>query len=183
MLGAPRVREGTPVARRRRRRLNFEAHGARGPSIMFETSQPNGWLVEQYAQVAPHPLSASLTESVYRLMPNKTDFTVFKQAGMRGLNFAFIGGHANYHTVNDDLATPGPAQTSSPRRAGARAGATTGKYRPERTGQARRLDLLQLSVSRHGHRAIPRDLRFALRGSCRAHSRSSRARFPCAAKH
>jgi hypothetical protein len=84
--------------------LNFEARGTRGPSIMFETSQPTGWLVEQYAQVAPHPVSASLTESVYRLMPNRTDFTIFKQAGMRGLNFAFIGGHANYHTVNDDLA-------------------------------------------------------------------------------
>jgi hypothetical protein len=37
-------------------------------------------------------------------MPNDTDFTVFRQAGMPGLNFAFIGGVEHYHQPSDDLA-------------------------------------------------------------------------------
>ena len=71
---------------------------------MFETSPGDSWLVDQYAHVAPHPVTGSISQSIYRLMPNKTDFTIFRQSGMPGLNFAFIGGHANYHTPRDDLA-------------------------------------------------------------------------------
>src|SRR5690606_27065961 len=34
---------------------------------------------------------------------NDTDFSIFREAGRRGLNFAFIGDHARYHTPEDDL--------------------------------------------------------------------------------
>jgi hypothetical protein len=39
--------------------------------------------------------------AIYKLMPNSTDFTTFKAAGMQGLNFAFIGGIAYYHSPED----------------------------------------------------------------------------------
>jgi hypothetical protein len=83
--------------------FNFEARGTSGPSIMFETSERDAFLVDQYARVAPHPIASSLSYDVYRLMPNDTDFTIFRNAGMKGLNFAFIGDYANYHTANDNL--------------------------------------------------------------------------------
>jgi Peptidase family M28 len=81
--------------------LNFDARGNSGPSIMFETSDGNGWLVNQFAQAAPHPLATSLSMDIYKIMPNNTDMTVFKEAGMGGLNFAFSAGIAYYHTPED----------------------------------------------------------------------------------
>ena len=38
---------------------------------------------------------------VYKIMPNNSDMTVFKKAGMGGLNFAFGSGIAYYHTAED----------------------------------------------------------------------------------
>ena len=81
--------------------LNFDARGNSGPSIMFETSDANGWLIRQFAQVAPQPLATSLSMDVYKVLPNDTDLTIFKNAGMGGLNFAFGAGLAYYHTAED----------------------------------------------------------------------------------
>jgi hypothetical protein len=83
--------------------LNFEARGTTGPAIMFETSAGNAWLVEQYARFAPHPVTTSLAYDAYKRMPNDTDFTVYKRAGMAGMNFAFIGGYHRYHTPEDSV--------------------------------------------------------------------------------
>jgi len=41
---------------------------------------------------------------VYRRMPNDTDFTIFKEARLPGLNFAFIGDPQHYHAPSDDVA-------------------------------------------------------------------------------
>jgi len=82
--------------------LNFDARGNSGPSMMFETSQSNGWLVQEFAKAAPHPIANSLSVEVYRLLPNSTDFTVFSANGMQGLNFAYIDGLSSYHTLLDN---------------------------------------------------------------------------------
>lgn len=81
--------------------LNFEARGTSGPSILFETSRKNAGLIRAYCDEVEEPVASSLAYEVYRRMPNDTDFTVFKEAGWIGLNFAFIGSHENYHTAND----------------------------------------------------------------------------------
>jgi hypothetical protein len=81
--------------------INLDARGNSGPSIMFETSDDNGWLIRQYSQAIPHPLATSVSMDVYRNLPNSTDLTVFKRAGMAGLNFAFGAGLAYYHTPED----------------------------------------------------------------------------------
>ncbi len=81
--------------------LNLDARGNSGPSYMFETSNGNGWLIEQLAQSVPHPLATSLTGDIYALMPNDTDLTIYKSRGMPGLNFAFIGGLGYYHSPED----------------------------------------------------------------------------------
>jgi hypothetical protein len=42
-------------------------------------------------------------QAVYNLLPNNTDFTIFNEAGLPGLNFAFIDGYSNYHNEGDNL--------------------------------------------------------------------------------
>jgi hypothetical protein len=81
--------------------LNFEARGTAGPSLMFETSNQNGWLVREFARAAPSPVANSLMYDLYKLLPNDTDLTVFRRAGMPGFNFAFTQGAARYHTAMD----------------------------------------------------------------------------------
>ena len=84
--------------------LNFEARGDHGPSIMFQTSDANGWLIDEFAEAVRRPTANSLSADIYKLLPNDTDFTVFKQAGMNGLNFAYIEGVASYHSSLDNMA-------------------------------------------------------------------------------
>ncbi|MCA1568629.1 MAG: M28 family metallopeptidase [Acidobacteria bacterium] len=83
--------------------LNFEARGSSGPAIMFETSDNNGRLIEEFARVAPHPVSHSLAYEIYRILPNDTDLSVFKRAGLPGLNFAYIDDLPHYHTLLDSF--------------------------------------------------------------------------------
>jgi hypothetical protein len=84
--------------------FNFDARGVSGPELMYETSAGNGPLIREFSRTARRPVANSLMSEVYRHMPNDTDFTVFRQAGMPGLNFAFIGGVEHYHQPSDDLA-------------------------------------------------------------------------------
>jgi Peptidase family M28 len=82
--------------------LNFEARGNSGPVIMFETTDENGWLIKQFAHASPFPVAHSLSYEIYKLLPNQTDFNVFRKAGMVGLNFAQIDGLSHYHTSFDN---------------------------------------------------------------------------------
>lgn len=81
--------------------LNFDARGTRGPALLFETSDDNAWLVRRFAAVSPVPLGSSLGYEVYRVMPNSTDFHVFRRLGFAGLNFALVEGASFYHTHLD----------------------------------------------------------------------------------
>lgn len=81
--------------------LNFEARGAGGPSMMFETSDGNGALVSGMASAAPHTVANSLMYAVYKRLPNDTDMTVYKLAGAAGLNFAYADRITSYHTMLD----------------------------------------------------------------------------------
>jgi hypothetical protein len=83
--------------------VNIEARGTKGSSYMFETSARNQWLIRIMARALPRPSSTSLFASIYDMLPNDTDLTVFKRAGLAGLNFANIGVVARYHTPLDNL--------------------------------------------------------------------------------
>lgn len=85
--------------------LNFEARGSSGPSYMLmETNNGNAGMVQNFAAANPtFPVSNSLMYSIYKMLPNDTDLTVFReQSNIQGFNFAFIDGHYNYHTAQDD---------------------------------------------------------------------------------
>lgn len=83
--------------------LNFEARGISGPSILFETSNSNGWLISHFDKAAPYPVATSFAYEVYRFMPNDTDLSIFKKAGISGLGFAYLEGLTHYHTRLDSI--------------------------------------------------------------------------------
>ena len=88
--------------------LNVENRGTYGASNMFETSRGNRWLIRHLADALPRPQATSLYQTVYDLLPNDTDVSVFKRDGKAVLNFAAIRGVHWYHTPMDDFAHASP---------------------------------------------------------------------------
>ena len=84
--------------------LGLEARGNRGPSLIFETSPGNGWLIAQLAAASVTPRASSLASSIYERMPFNGDFSLLKRHGIPGLHAAFVGGFAQYHTRDDSPA-------------------------------------------------------------------------------
>lgn len=86
--------------------LNFEARGTSGPSYMLmEVNGGNAAMVDAFSEAAPrYPVANSLMYSIYKMLPNDTDLTVFREQGkIQGFNFAFIDNHFNYHTAQDNI--------------------------------------------------------------------------------
>ncbi|MCC8479789.1 M20/M25/M40 family metallo-hydrolase [Streptomyces globisporus] len=79
--------------------LNFEARGRSGPSIMFESSGASAGVLNETGT----PVASSVSEAVYGLLGHYTDFTVFEKAGIRAMNFAYVGELMHYHTPVDSL--------------------------------------------------------------------------------
>ena len=68
---------------------------------MFETS-PNNKAVLNLYEATDKPYSYSITPEIYRLLPNGTDFTVFLENNLTGINISALDGLENYHTPNDN---------------------------------------------------------------------------------
>ena len=103
LLGARAFVDFHPWAKDVRAVVNLDCRGSSGPSLMFETGAANAWAVRLYAQHAPRPATNSIFYTIYKALPNDTDFTVFKAAGYQGLNFAYIGDVVHYHTPLDNI--------------------------------------------------------------------------------
>jgi hypothetical protein len=104
LLGASLFVRDHPLSKHVRAAVNLEARGTSGLSLMFETGNANSWLMRLYGSAIARPVTNSLYYVVYKLLPNDTDFTVFKAAGYQGFNFAFIGNAGRYHTPLDNAA-------------------------------------------------------------------------------
>ena len=81
--------------------LNLESTGSTGPSILFESGPGNEPQIRAWASAAPRPHGASFALEIYKRLPNDTDFSVLKAAGIPGLNFAPVGNSHAYHTSRD----------------------------------------------------------------------------------
>jgi hypothetical protein len=101
LLGA-RSFESAAEAPRVKAAVNLDARGTSGPSLMFETGPANAWLLPLFK--VPHPVTSSVFLTLYEILPNDTDFSVFEKHGISGFNFAFLDGAPRYHTSFDDLA-------------------------------------------------------------------------------
>ena len=102
LLGAEGFAREHPAMRDVRAAVNLDARGSSGPSVMFETSPQNRWIVDLMATSLRRPVSSSLYYAIYQRMPNDTDLTVWKRTA-HGANFAFTGSIEHYHTPLDRL--------------------------------------------------------------------------------
>jgi len=104
LMGAKLFVEEHPWAKEVGLVINFEARGSGGPATMIlETNGGNATLVKEFIKANPsHPVASSLMYSVYKLLPNDTDSTVFREEGdIDSFFFAFIDDFYDYHTAND----------------------------------------------------------------------------------
>ena len=92
-----------PLARRIGVVLNMEAQGTSGRAMMFQTGRGDGHMVGLFQRTATNPTASSLAGFVYSHMPNDTDFTVTRNLGYPGFNYAFIANKFDYHSPS---ATP-----------------------------------------------------------------------------
>jgi len=62
-------------------------------------------MISLYNRAVPRPIGFHWGDWVYTTqMPfSYTDFTVFRDYGFAGLNFAVLGGHEHYHTMTDNF--------------------------------------------------------------------------------
>lgn len=104
LLGAKLFVDSHALARTVKAVVNLDARGDSGPSLMFETGAATDFSMRLFADSVARPKSNSLYYFIYKLLPNDTDFTVFKRAGYEGFNFALIGDVERYHTPQDTLA-------------------------------------------------------------------------------
>jgi hypothetical protein len=112
LLGAEAVMDSHPLGSEDVLFLNHEARGGGGSVLMFRSTEGGAELVRLFADAAPHPVGDSLTAEIFAYFPNDTDFTAFAAGGWSGLDFAYAGESAHYHSVTDTVenADPGSLQ-------------------------------------------------------------------------
>ncbi|GAA3708730.1 M20/M25/M40 family metallo-hydrolase [Nonomuraea antimicrobica] len=107
LIGSHAFMDKHPWARDVGLALNFEARGNSGPSVMFQSSGANSDLIAAL-DASGAPVGNSLGQAIYAIMPHYTDFDVVSGAGVRGMNFAYVGGLMYYHTTIDSLENVNP---------------------------------------------------------------------------
>lgn len=104
LLGAEAAMADATIRDRIATYINIEATGASGPALLFEAGPGNRWLTSAWARLAPFPRGGSFAIEIYKRTGNDTDFTMFRQAGIPGLNLAIVGDSTAYHTDRDTAA-------------------------------------------------------------------------------
>jgi hypothetical protein len=105
LLGARAFFTADPLVRRVGFVVNMDTRGGGGKASLFETGPGDGAAISIYGATARRPASTSLAVFIYKLLPNDTDFTVAKAAGIGGFNYAFIGRQFDYHSPSSTAAT------------------------------------------------------------------------------
>ncbi|HMG92814.1 MAG TPA: M28 family peptidase, partial [Chryseolinea sp.] len=81
--------------------INLEARGNAGVGFTFEFSKLNGWMMREYSQAVERPYANSFAYEIYKMMPNDTDFSMFRETNISGFNTALINGYAYYQSMED----------------------------------------------------------------------------------
>ena len=102
LIGAHAFAGQHPSFQRVKAVINLEARGVTGPSVMFETGGGNRSVIRMLSKNVERPVANALVYEIYQRMPNDTDYSVYRQRGVMGVNFAFAGGVALYHSALDD---------------------------------------------------------------------------------
>ncbi|KAB8343189.1 hypothetical protein FH972_022779 [Carpinus fangiana] len=81
--------------------LNLEGAGAGGRAVLFRTTDTE---VTKYYKNSPHPFGSVVSADGFKrgLVRSQTDYVIFNgDAGMRGLDVAFMEPRSRYHTSQD----------------------------------------------------------------------------------
>ena len=78
--------------------LNHEARGISGRPVVTRAAGP----MHEVLGSMPRPEFESFTDALFAVIPNDTDFTVYREAGWWGMDMAIIDGSWAYHTPQDD---------------------------------------------------------------------------------
>ena len=181
LVGAHAFFEQDPLAKQVGFVINMDTRGSGGRTFMFQTASGNGQAVDLFKKTAVDPRANSLAVFIYEHMPNDTDFTVSRKAGIQGLNYAFMGREFDYHSLDGDARAhpawidPGPRPSGAVGGAGAgsrqdpaRQGGRQGVRRSLRQGRDRLSDVDRLAGAA-GRRRV-------LHGRCAPRPAQGRAR-------
>ncbi|MDA2805031.1 M20/M25/M40 family metallo-hydrolase [Nocardiopsis suaedae] len=104
LLGAEAFTSQHPLGQDGGAVLNWEGRGSSGPSSVFRSAPLNdSGVIGVLAQGAPHPRGDSASAASFADQPYDTDMTVFTDAGFAGLDSAFGGDAAHYHSAQDTV--------------------------------------------------------------------------------
>lgn len=78
--------------------LNHEARGISGRPTVTRAAGP----MHEVLPSMPRPEFESSSDALFAVIPNATDFTVYRDAGWWGMDMAIIDGSWAYHTPQDD---------------------------------------------------------------------------------
>jgi len=108
MLGSKGFLETYPALREVKVVLNFDNRGDQGPSMLFQASARDSWLIDHFADAAPFPRGDSVKVALYQRTPGETDLTDFISRGIDGMTFGASGGTVRYKTEldNPDMLDP-----------------------------------------------------------------------------
>lgn len=81
--------------------INLDASGGQGRQLLVQVTPGSDELLEAYAASAPHVHGTVLAQEIFRLLPFDTDYHVYRDAGLRGLDLAPYGDGYAYHTALD----------------------------------------------------------------------------------
>ena len=79
--------------------LNLEGAGAGGRAMLFRSTDSE---VTGFYKKSPHPHGSVLAAFGFSVIRSQTDYVVFEELGMRGMDVAFYEPRARYHTDEDD---------------------------------------------------------------------------------
>ncbi|KAF9438101.1 hypothetical protein BGZ76_009794 [Entomortierella beljakovae] len=83
--------------------INLEGGGSGGPSLLFRGTDYD--IIRHYADNAPFPHASVFVNDVFKfgLINSDTDYSIFIEHGLPGLDIAFYQRRAMYHTSTDTL--------------------------------------------------------------------------------
>ena len=101
--------------------INLEAVGSGGQSTLIGMSGSGGWIIDKYLKAVPYPAAFSfLTTTAELIGGSKSDFDIFRDKGIAGVEFAYLRGTPIYHTPADTPERVQPAHSAAARRQHAR---------------------------------------------------------------